>query len=88
MIASPPMMGIHLNVSPPAASSHLGVGKVILAVGGGAGAGSRVECMTGHECDSVSGTVILTTGTNPATGMLGEDQLRNCAKPVCELPLE
>jgi hypothetical protein len=35
-----------------------------------AGANSKIGCMIGHACDSVSGTITLTTGSNPAIGRL------------------
>ena len=54
------------------ASSYAGVGKVMLAAGEAAGTNSKIECMIGHDCDSVSGTITLTTGSNPSTGTLAK----------------
>jgi hypothetical protein len=48
----------------------IGSGTMTLTAGAAAGTGPTIACVSGHLCDGVTGTVILTTGTSPATGTL------------------
>jgi hypothetical protein len=50
------------------AGSQTGVGRAAFAAGSAAGASSTIGCVDGHECDSVSGTLALSTGRNPTVG--------------------
>jgi hypothetical protein len=48
----------------------MGTGTMGVAAGAAAGSGPSIACTTSHVCDGVSGTVTLTTGSNPGTGTL------------------
>ena len=48
----------------------IGTGTMTLTSGAAAGTSPSIACATGHVCDSVSGTAILTTGSIPTTGTL------------------
>ena len=41
---------------------------ITIALGANAGTGATAVCFTGHVCDNLNGTVLLTTGTSPAAG--------------------
>lgn len=53
-----------------AGKSLTGSGSMTLAAGSAAGSSPSVACSPSHICDSVSGTVTLTTGSSPSTGTL------------------
>ena len=48
----------------------IGTGTMTLTAGAASGTSPSIACATGHVCDSVSGTVTLTSGTSPTTGTL------------------
>ena len=53
-----------------AGKSLTGSGSMSLATGGAAGSSPSLACSSSHVCDSISGTVTLTTGSSPTTGTL------------------
>jgi hypothetical protein len=48
----------------------MGSGTMSLGTGAAAGTSPSITCASGHVCDGVSGTVMLTTGTSTTTGTL------------------
>jgi hypothetical protein len=52
------------------AQSFMGAGSATFAAGAAAGTGPSIACTSSRICDSISGTVTLTTGTATTTGTL------------------